>query len=199
MRVAATQIPGLVVVEPNVHRDARGAFLETFHALRYGAAGLPSVFVQDNQSVSVRHTLRGLHLQVRNPQGKLIWVVEGEIWDVAADLRLESPTFGKWAAEVLSADNFKQLYIPPGCAHGFCVMSDRATVLYKCTAIYDPADELGIAYDDPTLQIRWPVENPILSDRDRHHAPLTDVIKHLEHASTRSATTSTKPGAGATS
>ena len=183
MRVVATAIPGLVLVEPTVYRDPRGAFLETFHALRYAAAGLPGVFVQDNQSSSVRHTVRGLHLQVRHPQGKLISAVTGEIWDVAVDMRLGSPTFGRWIAETLSADNFRQMYVPPGCAHGFCVLSETATVHYKCTALYDPADELGIAYDDPTLKITWPIEHAILSDRDRNHARLTEVVQHLERAS----------------
>jgi dTDP-4-dehydrorhamnose 3,5-epimerase len=182
MRVVGTAIPGLVLVEPTVYRDARGAFLETFHANRYATAGLPGVFVQDNQSSSVRHTLRGLHMQVRNPQGKLVSVIGGEIWDVAVDVRLGSPTLGQWIGQTLSADNFKQMYIPPGCAHGFCVLSETATVHYKCTALYDPADELGIAYDDPTLKITWPVEHPILSDRDRKHARLTEVVKYLERA-----------------
>ena len=183
MRVVDTAIPGLVLVEPTVYRDSRGVFLETFHASRYAAAGLPRLFVQDNQSSSVRHTLRGLHMQLRNPQGKLVWVVEGEIWDVAVDLRSESPTFGEWRAETLSADNFRQLYIPPGCAHGFCVLSQNATVHYKCTQPYDAADELGLAYDDPTLKISWPVEKPILSDRDRKHGSLNDVVGHLERVS----------------
>jgi dTDP-4-dehydrorhamnose 3,5-epimerase len=180
MRVVTTAVPGLVLVEPTVYRDTRGAFLETFHQSRYAAAGLPGVFVQDNQSSSVRHTLRGLHMQVRNPQGKLVWVVEGEIWDVAVDVRLGSPTFGKWIAETLSADSFKQMYIPPGCAHGFCVLSESATVHYKCTELYDPADEVGIAYDDPTLKIAWPIEHPILSDRDRRHPRLTELMAQLQ-------------------
>ncbi len=175
MRVTETGIPGVLVVEPDVFRDARGFFLETFHAAKYAAVGLPSVFVQDNHSHSVRGTLRGLHMQVRRPQGKLVWVVEGEIWDVAVDVRPASATYGHWRAETLSADNHKQLYVPPGCAHGFCVLSDRAQVQYKCTELYDPADEAGILYTDPRLAIRWPIAEPVLSERDRRHGTLSDL------------------------
>jgi dTDP-4-dehydrorhamnose 3,5-epimerase len=179
MRFIETTVPGVIVIEPDVYRDARGYFLETFHAGKYAAAGIPEVFVQDNHSSSVRGTLRGLHMQIRKPQGKLVRVTEGEIWDVAVDLRRHSPTFGRWAAERLSADNFKQLYLPPGCAHGFCVLSDTAQVQYKCTELYDPADEIGISYDDPTLAIRWPIEQPILSERDRRHPQLAALIERL--------------------
>ena len=142
----------------------------------YAEAGLPAGFVQDNHSSSVRHTLRGLHMQMRKPQGKLVRVTEGEIWDVAVDLRPNSPTRNRRTAAVLSADNFMQLYIPPGCAHGFCVMSDVAQVQYKCTELYDPADEVGIAWNDPTLAIPWPVAEPILSGRDRANRTLHDVL-----------------------
>src|SRR5262245_15891542 len=123
MRFVETDIPGVIVVEPNVYRDARGYFLETYHADKYANGGLPGPFVQDNHSCSGRGTIRGLHLQVRKPQGKLVRVIEGEIWDVAVDIRRGSPTFGRWTAMLLSAENFKQLYIPEGCAHGFCVVS----------------------------------------------------------------------------
>ena len=176
MRFSETDIAGLVVVQPDVHLDPRGFFLETFHAAKYAEAGLPTAFVQDNHSSSVRHTLRGLHMQVRKPQGKLVRVIEGEIWDVAVDLRLNSPTRNRWTAAVLSADNFTQLYIPPGCAHGFCVMSDVAQVQYKCTELYDPSDELGIAWNDPTIAISWPVTEPVLSARDRANRSLQDVL-----------------------
>lgn len=179
MRVTPTELPGVLLIEPVVHRDTRGFFLETFHAGRYAAAGLPTVFVQDNHSSSVQHTLRGLHLQLRKPQGKLISVVEGEIWDVAVDVRPGSRTFGTYAATVLSSQNFRQLYVPPGCAHGFCVLSATAQVQYKCTDLYDPHDELGIAYDDPAIGIPWPVERPIVSDRDRQHPRLTGVLDRL--------------------
>lgn len=179
MQFIATNISGVIVVEPDVHRDARGFFLETYHAEKYRAGGLPLPFVQDNQSCSARNTLRGLHMQLRNPQGKLVRAVDGEIWDVAVDARPGSPTFAKWIGVSLSADNFKQLYIPEGCAHGFCVISKTAQVEYKCTALYDPADETGIAYDDPTLAIAWPIADPILSNRDAHNARLSDVLGRL--------------------
>jgi dTDP-4-dehydrorhamnose 3,5-epimerase len=169
MKFSETPIPGVVLIEPDVHRDARGYFLETFHATKYAAAGIPVEFVQDNYSASAANTLRGLHMQVRRPQGKLVRVVVGEVWDVAVDVRRGSPSFGRWTAERLSADNFRQLYIPPGCAHGFCVMSAVAHIEYKCTELYDPLDEVGIAWDDPALAIPWPVSDPIMSERDRSH------------------------------
>jgi len=176
MRFIANELRGVVTIEPDVYRDARGFFLETFHAGKYSAAGIPATFLQDNHSSSVRNTVRGLHLQLREPQGKLVRVVEGEIWDVAVDVRRGSPTFGRWTAEILSADNFKQLYVPPGCAHGFCVLSDVAQVQYKCTQLYNPAGEVGVAFDDPELGIPWPVDQPILSDRDRRHSTLRTAI-----------------------
>jgi dTDP-4-dehydrorhamnose 3,5-epimerase len=188
MRFCETSIPGVIVVEPDVHRDARGFFLETFHAGRYAAAGLPEMFVQDNHSLSVRDTLRGLHMQVRTPQGKLVRVVEGEIWDVAVDVRPGSPTLGRWTAETLSADNFRQLYIPPGCAHGFCVLSERAQVQYKCTELYSPNDEIGIAYNDPALAVVWPVTTPLLSTRDQLHATFSEVVTRIGLAPVPSAT-----------
>jgi dTDP-4-dehydrorhamnose 3,5-epimerase len=179
MRFSSTGIPGVVVIEPDVHRDGRGYFLETYHSLKYAGFGLTSPFVQDNHSCSVRDTLRGLHLQVRRPQGKLVRVVEGAIWDVAVDVRPDSPTYRRWTAVTLSADAFTQVYVPPGCAHGFCVLSERAQVEYKCTALYDPSDEAGIAYDDPALGIDWPVRAPILSDRDRRNGPLAAIAARL--------------------
>lgn len=175
MRFAPKELRGVVVIEPDVHRDARGFFLESFHAEKYSQAGLPATFAQDNHSLSIRGTLRGLHFQRQTPQGKLVRVIRGEIWDVAVDIRPESPTFGRWTAETLSAQNFRQLYIPPGFAHGFCVLSDIAEVQYKCTTPYDPLDEAGIAYDDPELGISWPVQDPILSIRDSHHGFLIDL------------------------
>lgn len=175
MRFCRTSIPGVVLVEPDVHRDDRGYFLETFHAGKYGQAGIPERFVQDNQSVSVRNTLRGLHMQVRRPQGKLVRAVAGEIWDVAVDLRPGSPTFGRWTAATLTGEDFKQFYVPAGCAHGFCVLSETAQVQYKCTELYDPADEVTIAWNDPALAVAWPVQQPILSKRDEAAAPLSAV------------------------
>jgi dTDP-4-dehydrorhamnose 3,5-epimerase len=175
MKFSDTAVTGVMLIEPDVHRDARGYFLETFHAGKYAAAGIPREFVQDNHSASVANTLRGLHLQLRRPQGKLVRVIEGSIWDVAVDVRRGSPTFGRWTAEVLSAENFRQIYIPPGCAHGFCVLSQAAQIEYKCTELYDSADELGIAWDDPSLAIPWPVPTPLMSDRDRAHRQMKEL------------------------
>jgi dTDP-4-dehydrorhamnose 3,5-epimerase len=188
MQFSETAVVGVLVIDPDVHRDARGYFVETFHAGKYAAAGIPTGFVQDNHSASVAGTLRGLHMQGRRPQGKLVRVVDGEIWDVAVDLRRGSPTYGRWAAEVLSAGNFKQMYLPPGCAHGFCVLSGVAQVQYKCTDFYDPSDEIGIAWDDPDLAIAWPVTNPIMSERDRHHPRMRDLEDRLPQFE--------RPGAG---
>jgi dTDP-4-dehydrorhamnose 3,5-epimerase len=179
MKFSDTSIPGVILIEPDVHRDARGFFLETFHATKYAAAAIPITFVQDNYSASIANTLRGLHMQLRRPQGKLVRVVVGEVWDVAVDVRRGSPSFGQWTAEMLSADNFKQLYIPPGCAHGFCVLSPMAHIEYKCTELYDPLDELGIAWDDPALAIPWPVREPLMSDRDRAHPPMSQLTQRL--------------------
>jgi dTDP-4-dehydrorhamnose 3,5-epimerase len=176
MQFSELSISGAILIEPDVHRDPRGFFVETFHAAKYAAGGIPSTFVQDNHSASVANTLRGLHMQVRRPQGKLVRVIQGEVWDVAVDVRAGSPTYGQWVGELLSADNFRQLYIPPGCAHGFCVLSDTAQVTYKCTELYDPRDEVGIAWNDPDLGISWPVTEPLLSERDKRHPSLQDVM-----------------------
>jgi dTDP-4-dehydrorhamnose 3,5-epimerase len=166
VRFISTLLPGVIVIEPDVHLDPRGFFLETYHAVKYREGGIEGPFVQDNSSRSVRGTLRGLHLQLRHPQGKLIRVTEGEIFDVAVDVRRGSKTFGRWVSVRLSASNFKQCYVPPGFAHGFCVVSDDAQVEYKCTDLYDPASEVGVAWNDPTLAITWPVTEPLVSDRD---------------------------------
>ena len=177
MKFVPAAVPGVVVIEPDVHKDSRGFFLETYHAEKYRAGGIPDVFVQDNQSRSAGGTIRGLHLQLRRPQGKLIRVIEGEIFDVAVDVRRGSPTFGRWVGVTLSADNFRQCYIPKGFAHGFAVVSGVAQVEYKCTDIYDAADEIGIAWDDPAIGISWPVSAPVLSDRDKRHPRLADVVE----------------------
>ena len=179
LRFSPTDVAGVILIEPQVFRDERGFFLETFRADTYGAAGIPTTFVQDNHSSSVKNTLRGLHLQWRRPQGKLVRVIRGEIWDVALDVRRDSPTVGRWTAARLSAENFHQLYVPPGCAHGFCVLSDVADVEYKCTALYDPSGEAGVAYDDPALAIPWPVTEPILSPRDRDHGTLKELLERM--------------------
>ena len=176
MRFVETEVAGVIVVEPDIHRDGRGFFLETFHAAKYAAAGIPATFVQDNHSASARGTLRGLHMQILQPQGKLVRVTAGEIWDVALDVRPDSPTFMHWTGSTLSAENFRQLYIPPGCAHGFCVMTDLAEVQYKCTELYDPEDEIGIAWNDPAAAISWPVTDPLLSARDRANPSLRDAL-----------------------
>jgi dTDP-4-dehydrorhamnose 3,5-epimerase len=179
VKVSKTTLPGVLIFEPTVFQDARGFFLETYNARRYAEAGLDATFVQDNHSRSRRNTLRGLHFQVTRPQGKLVRVVEGAIWDVAVDIRPDSPTFGQHVGVELTASNFRQIYVPPGYAHGFCVTSDVAQVEYKCTEFYDAADERGIAWDDPQLAIPWPVETPILSERDRRHPTLEEFVREL--------------------
>jgi dTDP-4-dehydrorhamnose 3,5-epimerase len=172
VRVVPTELPGVLVIEPHVHRDGRGFFLETYHADRYRGHGIPGPFVQDNRSCSTAGTLRGLHLQLARPQGKLIHVVDGEVFDVSVDVRRGSPTFGRWVSVILSAENFRQVYVPPGFAHGFCVLSPLAQLEYKCTEPYDPRSEIGIVWNDPTLAIQWPVADPLLSDRDARHPTL---------------------------
>jgi dTDP-4-dehydrorhamnose 3,5-epimerase len=175
VRVVPSGLPGVVVIEPDVHRDGRGFFLETYHADRYREHGIPGPFVQDNHSRSTAGTLRGLHLQLKRPQGKLIRVIEGEIFDVAVDVRRGSPAFGRWVGVTLTADGFQQVYVPPGFAHGFCVVSEVAQVEYKCTDLYDPASEIGVAWNDPAIGIVWPVREPLLSARDSHHPVLSEL------------------------
>ena len=172
-----TGIEGLVVVEPKVFGDNRGYFMETYNYNDFKAAGLDMVFVQDNQSKSKKGVLRGLHFQKKNPQGKLVRVVSGEVYDVAVDLRKGSDTYGKWYGVLLSTENKKQFYVPEGFAHGFVVMSETAEFVYKCTRFYDPSDEGGLMWNDPEIGIDWPVpENAelLLSEKDQHHQPLKD-------------------------
>jgi dTDP-4-dehydrorhamnose 3,5-epimerase len=169
-------LPEVILVEPDVHRDARGFFLETYHLEKYRAGGIPGPFVQDNHSRSVKRTLRGVHAQRRRPQGKLVRAVEGEMFDVAVDIRPGSATFGRWVGVRLSGDNFHQLYVPPGFAHGFCVLSDMVHVEYKCTELYDGADEIGLVWDDPDVGIEWPIADPIISDKDRRLPRLRDLL-----------------------
>ena len=178
MRVTPADIPEVLLIEPVVSRDSRGYFLETYHAERYEQCGITGTFVQDNQSRSAQHTVRGLHLQLTRPQAKLIRVVRGEIFDVAVDVRRGSPTFGRWVGVTLSAESFRQYYIPEGFAHGFSVLSAGAEIEYKCTDVYDPAGQLGIRWNDPSLAIPWRVDEPILSDRDRTNPTLREV-EHL--------------------
>lgn len=179
MKFLPTALPEVVLVEPDVFRDDRGFFLETYQKLKYGGAGLPEEFVQDNHSFSIRGTLRGLHAQIRRPQGKLIRAVMGEIFDVAVDIRPESPTFGRWVGEVLSGENYRQLYVPPGFAHGFCVMSESAHVLYKCTTFYEKEDEIALLWNDPAIGISWPTETPLLSPRDLAAPRLAEILHKL--------------------
>jgi dTDP-4-dehydrorhamnose 3,5-epimerase len=179
MKVHATDLPGVVVLEPTVFRDPRGFFLESYHAQRYTEAGISGAFVQDNHSRSARGTLRGLHAQEHHPQAKLLRVIEGEVWDVAVDIRVGSPTFGRHVGVTLSAEDQRQIYVPTGFAHGFCVVSDSAQVEYKCTDYYHPEDELRILWSDPALAIPWPVRDPVLSDKDRAAVPLRTLLDRL--------------------
>jgi dTDP-4-dehydrorhamnose 3,5-epimerase len=166
MKVVATDHPEVLLVEPAVFHDTRGLFKEMFHAEKYQASGLPGAFVQDNLSRSTQGVLRGLHYQLNQPQGKLVSVVAGEVLDVAVDIRKGSPHFGQWVGVVLSGDNHRQLYIPPGFAHGFCVISESADFLYKCTDFYAPGDEYGIIWNDPDVGIEWPQMDFLLSGSD---------------------------------
>ncbi|MEO1365992.1 MAG: dTDP-4-dehydrorhamnose 3,5-epimerase [Acidobacteriota bacterium] len=181
MKAHKTDLEGVLVIEPAVFRDERGFFVETYHADRYREQGLDVAFVQDNHSKSKRGTLRGLHAQSRRPQGKLVRCVEGEIFDVAVDMRRGSPTYGEWVGEILTADNFKQLYIPPDFLHGFYVMSETAQVEYKCTDVYDPGHEIGVVWDDPEIGIVWPLEGvePTLSGKDAAAPRLADLADLL--------------------
>ncbi|MFA7475847.1 MAG: dTDP-4-dehydrorhamnose 3,5-epimerase [Castellaniella sp.] len=173
MKVIETALPGVRIIEPQVFGDARGWFLESFSARRYRAeAGIDLDFVQDNVSRSARGVLRGLHFQRTRPQGKLIQVIEGAVFDVAVDIDPRSATYGQHVAVELSAENHRQIWIPPGYAHGFCVTSEAATFQYKCTDYYDPADEGGLAWNCPDLAIPWPIDTPVLSDKDRRHPGL---------------------------
>lgn len=175
MRVTQTALPDVLIIQPCVHGDARGYFLETFHAERYAQAGIPGPFVQDNLSFSRRDVLRGLHYQWPNAQGKLVCVLQGAIFDVAVDIRRHSPTFGRWVGIDLTDDDHQQLWIPPGFAHGFCVLSDTALVSYKCTAFYAPDCERAIRWNDPDLGIDWPVTAPELSAKDAEAGTLAAV------------------------
>ena len=167
VRVTTIDIPGVLLLEPSVVSDHRGWFTETYHEQRYRDTGITEHFVQDNCSRSARNTVRGLHFQHPHAQGKLVMALEGTVYDVVVDIRKGSPTFGKWHAVELSDKNLHQMYIPPGCAHGFCVTSETAIFLYKCTAYYSPRDERGILWNDPTLGIPWPTSEPLLSSKDQ--------------------------------
>ena len=175
MKRIETDLPGCVVIEPDVFGDARGCFYESFNAHKYRELGLDLTFVQSNVSRSARGVLRGLHYQYPNPQGKLVNVLEGEVYDVAVDIRAGSPTFGRWAAAILSADNKRHFWIPEGFAHGFCVLSEFATFVYQCTALYDRAADAGIRWNDADVAVDWPISAPLLSDKDQRTPFLRDV------------------------
>lgn len=174
MTFIETDLPGVMIVEPRVFADSRGWFMETFHAGRFRDAGLPVDFVQDNASLSEQGVLRGLHYQIAQPQAKLVRVVRGEVFDVSVDLRRSSPHFGRWTGVILSETNRRQLVIPAGFAHGFCVLSAIAEVTYKCTALYAPQYECTLLWNDPALGIAWPIREPILSPKDRAGLRLAD-------------------------
>jgi dTDP-4-dehydrorhamnose 3,5-epimerase len=175
MKVIETTLPGVLIIEPQVHGDARGFFVETWHAQRYAEHGLPERFVQDNHSRSSRGVLRGLHYQLQQPQGKLVRVALGEVFDVAVDIRRGSPSFGQWAGVRLSGENHRQFYVPPGFAHGFCTLSETADFLYKCTDYYHPQSERGVLWNDPDIGIEWPELDVRLSDKDRDNRQLREL------------------------
>ena len=179
MKFIDAGLEGVIVIEPDVYRDERGFFVETYRADKYSEAGLCVRFVQDNQSRSVRGTVRALHAQRNAPQGKLVRAVSGAILDVVVDIRRFSPTFLKWISVELSAENFRQIYVPPGFAHGICIVSEFAEIAYKCTDYYDPADELRIIWNDPAIGIKWPVSTPILSAKDREAKTLAEQMDLL--------------------
>jgi dTDP-4-dehydrorhamnose 3,5-epimerase len=175
LQVRQTGLPGVLLVRPEIHGDSRGFFFESFHRERFAEVGITDEFVQDNHSKSCQYTLRGLHYQLTHPQAKLCRAVQGEVLDVVVDVRLGSPTFGRWVTAVLSAENKQQIYIPPGFAHGFLVLSPTAEFLYKCSDFYYPEDEYGIAWNDPELRIAWNLSHPLLSPKDQKHPALRNV------------------------
>jgi dTDP-4-dehydrorhamnose 3,5-epimerase len=179
MKIISTSIPDVIVFEPQVFSDSRGHFLETYQEQKYRDAGIPKPFVQDNQSFSIAKVLRGLHFQLHHPQGKLVRVTRGEVFDVAVDLRRKSATFGQWHGEVLSAENHRQMYIPENFAHGFCVLSDSAEFLYKCTDFYHPGDEVGLIWNDAKIGVQWPIQDPLLSEKDAKLPTLAEVMDVL--------------------
>jgi dTDP-4-dehydrorhamnose 3,5-epimerase len=175
LEIVETSLPGVLLIKPRVFEDPRGFFMETYRADTMAAAGVSETFVQDNHSHSSRGVLRGLHYQLRHPQAKLCHVVQGEVLDVAVDIRLGSPHFGEWVSAVLSAENRHALYLPKGFAHGFVVRSETADFLYKCSDYYDASDDCGVLWNDPTLGITWDTVDPILSKKDQSHLPLARV------------------------
>ncbi|MCB0318790.1 MAG: dTDP-4-dehydrorhamnose 3,5-epimerase [Bdellovibrionales bacterium] len=179
MKFIPTNIPEVIIVEPKVFQDERGFFLESFQAEKYAEGGITGTFVQDNHSLSKKGILRGMHSQKNRPQGKLVRVVEGEVFDVAVDIRPESPTYKQWVGVTLSAKNFRQLWVPPGFAHGFCVLSEQAQFEYKCTDFYFPNDELGFIWNDPEINIDWPIKTPSLSAKDQILPTFSEIESQL--------------------
>jgi dTDP-4-dehydrorhamnose 3,5-epimerase len=179
MKVINTFIPEVIIFEPPVFCDSRGHFQQTFHEKLYREAGVPKPFVQDNQTYSIAKVLRGLHFQLAHPQGKLVRATKGEVFDVAVDLRKNSPTFGQWHGEILSAENRRQMYVPENFAHGFCVLGDCAEFLYKCTDFYHPGDEVGLIWNDAEVGVKWPIDDPLLSDKDQKLPTLAEVMDVL--------------------
>ena len=175
MKIVKTSLEGVFIIEPAVFLDNRGFFMESYHQERYRQSGIEPIFVQDNLSYSVRGTLRGLHYQHPHEQDKLVQAVKGEVFDVAVDIRLGSPTFGQWVGTRISEENRRQLYIPEGFAHGFCVLTKTALVMYKCSDVYAPDSEGGIPWSDPDLEIEWPVKAPMLSKKDSKYPFLKDL------------------------
>ena len=181
MKFTSTAIRDVLLIEPKVFEDRRGFFMETYRRDAFAAQGINTDFVQINHSQSVRHTLRGLHYQIGHPQGKLVRVLRGEVFDVVVDIRFGSPTFGRWVSEVLSARNKKQLYVPVGFAHGFCVLSKEAELLYYCTDYYHPQGEKGIIWNDPDLDILWPTPEPLLSAKDQRNLRFRDIARDFTY------------------
>ena len=179
LQAISTSIPGVLEIQPKVFRDARGFFLETYHQQKFAELGIQETFVQDNHSRSAKGTLRGLHFQVQHAQAKLCRVIEGEALDVAVDVRLGSPTFGKWTSVLLSAERQNMIFIPQGFAHGFLALTDPVQFLYKCSDVYDPASEHGIIWNDPDLAIDWGVSKPLISDKDAKNPTLATMPREF--------------------
>lgn len=179
MEIIQTSLPGVIVIKPDVHQDTRGFFMETYRADALDSAGIHECFVQDNQARSMRGVLRGLHYQLRRPQAKLCRVVAGEVFDVAVDIRLGSPTFGQWCGVSLSAENKLQIYLPRGFAHGYVVRSETADFVYKCSDYFDPADDRGVLWNDPAIGIDWDTPAPVLSAKDQQYCHLADIPRDL--------------------
>jgi len=175
MQFIPTKIPDVIIVEVPKFGDHRGFFMETYHEKKFSEGGITATFIQDNHASSQKHILRGLHYQLKYPQGKLIRCIQGEILDICVDIRKSSPTFGQWVGEILSSENARQLYVPPGFSHGYLVRSERAEVEYKCTELYHPEDEYGILWNDPEIGIEWRIKNPILSEKDKKQPLLKEV------------------------